>query len=82
MKRLISFDDRIFIAGASGMVGSSILRTLKNAGYGQSEHNGFIFAPSRKELDLSDYLDRSLQLTPFVLRQNNTHQNPHAPNKN
>ena len=57
MKKLISFDDRIFIAGASGMVGSSIFRTLKNAGYGQSERNGVIFTPSRKELDLSDHLN-------------------------
>ncbi len=55
MTKLISLDDRIFIAGASGMVGSSILRTLKNAGYGHKDSSGVILAPSRKELDLSDY---------------------------
>ena len=55
MKKLISLKDNIFIAGASGMVGSSIYRTLKKAGYGQRKYGGEIFTPSRKELDLLDF---------------------------
>ena len=55
MKKLISRDDHIFIAGASGMVGSSIFRIFKKAGYGNKSNGGFIYAPTRKELDLSDY---------------------------
>ena len=55
MKKLISPDDHIFIAGASGMVGSSIFRIFKKAGYGNKSNGGFIYAPTRKELDLSDY---------------------------
>ena len=55
MKKLISPDDHIFIAGASGMVGSSIFRIFKKAGYGNKSNGGIIYAPTRKELDLSDY---------------------------
>ena len=55
MKKLISLKDHIFIAGAYGMVGSSIYRTFKEAGYGQKNLGGVIYAPSRNELDLLDY---------------------------
>ena len=55
MKKLISLKDNIFIAGASGMVGSSIYRTLKKAGYGQKKYGGEIFIPPRKELDLLNF---------------------------
>tara|TARA_Y100000739_G_C20557782_1_gene441494 strand:+ start:347 stop:1363 length:1017 start_codon:yes stop_codon:yes gene_type:complete len=55
MKKLISLKDHIFIAGAYGMVGSSIYRTFKEAGYGQKDLGGVIYAPSRNELDLLDY---------------------------
>ena len=55
MKKLISLEDHIFIAGASGMVGSSILRILKQSGYGNKEKGGAIYAPSRQDLDLSDH---------------------------
>ena len=55
MKKLISLDDHIFIAGASGMVGSSIYRTFKEAGYGKKDLGGEIYTPSRNELDLLDY---------------------------
>ena len=55
MKKLISLDDHIFIAGASGMVGSSILRILKQSGYGRKDRGGAIYAPNRKDLDLSDH---------------------------
>jgi len=55
MKKLISIRDRIFIAGASGMVGSSIYRNLKNSGYGNRVNGGIIYTPTRKELNLLDY---------------------------
>ena len=46
---LISKTENIFIAGARGMVGSSIIRKLNKYGYSN------LMAPSRKELDLSDF---------------------------
>ena len=55
MKKLISIKDRIFIAGASGMVGSSIYRILKQSGYGNKLEGGIIFKPTRKELNLLEY---------------------------
>ena len=48
----ISFEDKIFIAGANGMVGSAIKRCLIKKGYGDKEKNGEILSPSRKELNL------------------------------
>ncbi len=47
--------DKIFIAGGTGMVGSSIYRKLIKEGYGQSKNGGEIFNPSRKELDLLNF---------------------------
>ena len=52
---MTKINDRIFIAGASGMVGSSIYRNLKNSGYGNKLHGGIIYTPTRKELNLLDY---------------------------
>ncbi len=49
METKISLNDKIFVAGGSGMVGSSILRKLKNNGYKN------IFYPNRKELNLFNY---------------------------
>ena len=57
MKKLISKSDRIFIAGASGMVGSSIYRVLKESGYGNKDNGGIIFKPTRKELNLLNHND-------------------------
>ena len=54
MKR-ISKNDKIFIAGANGMVGLAIKRSLKKAGYGDKLNNGCLLTPSRKELDLINY---------------------------
>ena len=53
MKKLITPEDHIFIAGASGMVGSSLFRILKQYGYGNKDKGGAIYAPSRQDLDLS-----------------------------
>ena len=44
--------DNIFIAGASGMVGSSIHRNLIKKGYGCDKTGGKISIPSRSELNL------------------------------
>ena len=51
----ISYEDRIFVAGARGMVGSSICKELKKYGYGNENKNGLILAPNRNELDLSSF---------------------------
>ena len=53
MKR-ISFEDRIFIAGATGMAGGSIYRSLLKKGYGNNKNGGEILTPSRSNLDLLD----------------------------
>ena len=54
MTKLISNEDNIFVAGARGMVGSSITRQLHKAGYGNNRSKGRLLAPSREELDLSN----------------------------
>ena len=51
----INFSERFFLAGASGMVGSSIKRKLIELGYGSQNNGGAILAPNRKELDLLDF---------------------------
>ncbi len=53
-EKKISFSEKIFVAGATGMVGSAIKRKLIHYGYGLSENDGTIFTPTRKELDLLD----------------------------
>ncbi len=54
---LINFSDSIFVAGAKGMVGSSITRLLLKKGYGDKSKGGDLLTPSRKELNLCDYSD-------------------------
>ena len=54
-EKFIKSSDRIFVAGANGMVGQSIYKTLIDKGYGKSEEGGCVFAPSRKELNLLNY---------------------------
>ena len=54
MESLISKKDKIFIAGAAGMVGSAIYRKLKEFGYENNSIGGNILQPKRKELDLLD----------------------------
>ena len=55
VKKLISKEDHIFIAGGSGMVGSSIYRNLIEKGYGIKKVGGKISIPSRRELNLLSY---------------------------
>ena len=54
MKKKIQHNERIFVAGASGMAGSAICRRLVQLGYGNKSNNGLLLTPSRNELDLSD----------------------------
>lgn len=55
MKSLILKNDKIFVAGSSGMVGSAICRKLIENGYGKNSNNLNLLMPKRKELDLLDY---------------------------
>ena len=48
----INFQDKFFIAGSSGMVGSAVCRILKKNGYGNKKLGGEIFTPKRNNLDL------------------------------
>ncbi len=55
MSKKINQEDVIFLAGGSGMVGSSIKRNLLKNGYGIGKNSRKILSPSRKELDLLDF---------------------------
>ena len=64
MKKKISLDDRIFIAGSNGMAGKAIYKSLKIAGYGSLNQNGEIFTDF---FDLClDKLGVMYQLLPVV----------------
>ena len=54
MPKLINASDRIFVAGASGMVGDAVCRSLIRHGYGKPSYDGELQRPSRKELNLLD----------------------------
>ena len=54
MKKLISKNEKIFIAGSTGMAGSAIKKQLIKNNYGNIYHGGLILNPNRKELDLFD----------------------------
>tara|TARA_B100000212_G_scaffold286961_1_gene227717 strand:+ start:324 stop:1325 length:1002 start_codon:yes stop_codon:yes gene_type:complete len=51
----MNYDEKIFIAGASGMVGSAIKRLLIKKGYGDKKYGGEILCPNRFDLDLLNY---------------------------
>ena len=55
MRKKISPNDRFFVAGATGMVGSALCRILKSKGYGKIKEGGEILKPKRKELNLLNY---------------------------
>ena len=57
MQKGINLNEKIFVAGSNGMVGSAICRELINSGYGEKENNGILLIPSRKELDLLNYAE-------------------------
>lgn len=54
MIKKISYEDKIFVAGATGMVGKSVVKKLLENGYGKRESGGKLFIPTRKELNLID----------------------------
>ena len=60
MKNNFTKRDKIFIAGASGMAGSSILRALKNKGYGSNKNFENILIPRRKDLNLLNFNEVNL----------------------
>ena len=53
MKNKISIEDKIFIAGSTGMVGSSLCREFAKSKYGKKEYGGSLLMPKRDKLDLS-----------------------------
>jgi len=50
----INLDERILVAGANGMAGSAITKTLIEEGYGNKNLGGILFTPSKKEVDFLD----------------------------
>ena len=52
MGKKISLEDKIFVAGSTGMAGGAIYRKLRKHNYGNINNNGHIFTPNRKELNL------------------------------
>ena len=53
----IALDERIFIAGSSGMAGSAICRALKKKGYGSNLNGGHLLLPKSQELNLLNLND-------------------------
>ena len=53
----MNLDEKIFLTGGNGMVGSAIKRILIKKGYGNSELGGRIFSPRRNQLNLLNYND-------------------------
>jgi GDP-L-fucose synthase len=47
-------NERILIAGANGMAGSAICRSLLRRGYGEPKEDGSLLTPTRKDLNLLD----------------------------
>ena len=64
----INYDEKIFIAGATGMAGSSINKIFKANGYGKSNLGGAILTPKREDLDLLD----NNQIKNFFKKENPT----------
>ena len=55
MQTLLSKQDRIFVAGHRGMVGSAILRCLKKNGYFSKDNPENILYVNREQLNLLDF---------------------------
>ena len=53
----ISLNEKIFLAGSSGMVGSSLYKALKKNGFGNKNLGGKIFTPTRNDLNLLSKVD-------------------------
>ena len=52
---MINLNERIFIAGANGMVGSAIKRALAKDTFGALKNNYTLLTPKREELNLLDF---------------------------
>jgi len=52
MTNYIQPNEKILIAGSSGMAGSAICRSLIRSGYGQKKFGGELLKPSRQQLNL------------------------------
>ena len=52
MKNILTKNQRIFIAGANGMVGSAIKRNLLKKSIINFEEKTVLLSPSRQELDI------------------------------
>ena len=66
----LNLEDRIFVAGASGMVGRAISKLLLESGYGNKKYGGALFMPSRNDLNLlsdNDVLDWFLVNKPSIV---------------
>ena len=57
MSKKINHTDKIFVAGANGLAGSSIIRSLKKYGYGNKKLGGELLTPTRKDLDLANLVE-------------------------
>ena len=51
----MNLNEKIFLAGANGMVGRAIKKALLKKGYGKQSLGGIIFSPAKKQLDLLNY---------------------------
>ena len=51
---IVKINEKIFIAGSTGMVGQAITRNLIKKGYGNKENGGSLLTPSRQELNLTN----------------------------
>tara|TARA_Y100000589_G_C27194737_1_gene646290 strand:- start:4731 stop:5726 length:996 start_codon:yes stop_codon:yes gene_type:complete len=52
MRKKIDLNEKILVAGASGMAGGAILKTLIKKGYGKTSNNGTLLIPKRNELNM------------------------------
>ena len=57
MKNNFTFDEKIFIAGSSGMVGSAIKRALIEQGFYDDSLRGILLTPNSEDLDLRNFED-------------------------
>ena len=55
MRKFIQPNEKIFIAGANGMVGKAAKKSLLKFGYGIKKNGGSLLTPSRQDLDLLNY---------------------------
>ncbi len=55
MQNNMKYHDKIFIAGANGMVGSAIKKSLLKHGYGDLSRGGRILSPTRKDIDFTNF---------------------------